>query len=404
MASKGVEVVRSRKASSGYEAVFTYVDEKATDVKVGGNFGFYVKNDYRILGNGFLLPADDSPLNYLVEPESWRRSMDFRHINLDENFYERVMAKGADGVWTCSIALPSCCSVYYFAVSYDGGSTWEKQIDDSGAQYSKFYVPYDYERQDDDWGWLSPLADSKKCGKVEYFTYEGVDGKKDLLCGVYTPLNYDAGREEPYKTLYLSHGARGDATDWFYLGNAANIADRQFLEGITEPFIIVTMSNSEYRQDKANMLSKWDYDALYDNLIEVVIPEIEKRYNVSKEGKDRAFAGLSRGAMFATEVFYHEPSYFGYYGIFSASAAWDWMKWEDLAEMRKPHLYLGAGFGDHLLLNSLADEPDTSVQGFKALLEEFDVKYDDFVLVPGGHDWFAWSQLLRNFMLNSLWK
>ena len=405
---KGVEVIRSKRTSTGYEVCFNYADDKAAAVKVAGDFGFYVKNDYRLLGAGFLLPAGDSSSNYLVGPESWRRSMDFRHINLDEKYYEIDMAKGEDGVWTASISLPCCCYTYYFSVSYDG-KTWESKADPSAEKLmgddlrAQFYVPYDYERQDDDWTWILPFADESKGGTLEYFTYDGVGGKSGLLCGVYLPAGYDPARPVPYKTLYLSHGARGDATDWFTLGNAKNIADRLMLSGDAESCVIVTMSNTEYREGDS-LTSKWDYDACYDTLIEVLVPTIEGKYNVSKEGKDRAFAGLSRGAMFANEVFFHEPSAFGYYGIFSGSAAWDWMKWEDLEEMRKPHLYLGAGFGDYLLLNSLADEPDTSIQGLKALLEEYEVPYDDFVLVPGGHDWFAWSQLLRNFMLNSLWK
>lgn len=42
-----------------------------------------------------------------------------------------------------------------------------------------------------------------------------------------------------------------------------------------------------------------------------------KNYNVSKKASDRAFCGISMGAMITTYMYFDYPEYFGYFGAFS---------------------------------------------------------------------------------------
>lgn len=66
-----------------------------------------------------------------------------------------------------------------------------------------------------------------------------------------------------------------------------------------------------------NTLYSWDYYQIGENVINYIIPYIESHYNVSKEAKDRAFAGFSMGSMTTTYMAFHHADTFDYFGIFS---------------------------------------------------------------------------------------
>ena len=167
---------------------------------------------------------------------------------------------------------------------------------------SMVYVPYDANKQGtSQWSDRSvemPQADSSKRGKVETVSYTGADGTQHGLA-VYLPAGYSADRAEPYKVLYLSHGTSGDIYGnelrWMNEGDVANITDNLIAEGKTEPFVVVTMNNQQYSQGPGNSGPNWNYTEIERDQIDYIMPYVESRYNVSKEAKGRAYAGLSMG-------------------------------------------------------------------------------------------------------------
>ncbi len=414
-AEEGVVTEENADSITGYTTTFTYVDEDATDVQIIGGFQFYEEGDLNVWANGFVLPANDTQANHLLGPDEWSPDLSLYHLN--DTGYTGVMEQDEDGVWTISFDLPGGYYMYQYEVSYDGGENFEDITDPANVpecnEYgshqtrSQFYVPYDEVQGNEDyydWSWATPIEDESAQGTIEYVVYTGSLSDEQQM-EIYLPANYDADREEPYKVLYLSHGGGGEEGDWFYQGHAANIVDRLIADGSCEEFLMVCMNNADYLIEGTR---DWDFDKIYENIKEYIIPYIEENYNVSEEAEDRAFAGLSNGAKAGTMLYIMDPELFGYIGLFSGSAAWAWPELDDYSEMMTTNIYLAAGYGDQLMMqDTYHTDEDKTLMGLKELLDDAGITYNNggtYVTVQGAHDWFTWPQILKDYVETTLWK
>lgn len=404
----GVVVEANEESNTGYTVSFTYHDEEATNVQIMGGFQFYAENDENLYGGGYNLEEGDSAANYMVNPEDWSKDANLWHAG--DAGYLADMEENEDGTWTYTINLPGGCYLYQYKVSYDDGETYEAIIDPENIPYcneigahqtrSQFYVPYDAEKQsaNEDWTWLTPAENEEERGTLIQENYAGVDDTERPV-EVYLPANYDEERLEPYKVLYLSHGGGGEEGDWFYQGNAGNIVDRLVADGKAEEFIMVAMNNSQL---------EWDYDKIYENMKDYLIPYMEENFNVSTAVEDRAFAGLSMGAMTANELLYRDQNLFGYFGIFSGSSVANFPELEDYSEYADLNLYLAAGWQDMALMNSsYQTDSDRTTVGLAEKLDELEFSYNNgngVYIVQGGHDWFTWPQIIKDYVETTLWK
>ncbi len=427
----GVEVTASETSATGYTASFTYADEEATNVRLNGSFTFYKKDDVHFFSGGFAInrmdgynsgiqPSDSDWLapcgNSYVYPQDWQKGAELRHIG--DAFYRTDMTYDeTTKTWSVSLDLPCASYLYQYEVSYDNGETWEAITDPANTPYvnslgahqarSQFFVPFDAEKQDpeDDWTWLFPAENEEEKGTVSYMTYESTIASDSPLM-VYTPAGYDPNREEPYKVLYLSHGGGGEVADWFHQANLANILDHFMADGTCEEFLAVTMDNSAF---------VWDYDKIYDNFINHIIPFVEENYNASTESEGRALVGLSMGARVANQMLYHDPTLFGYLGIWSASEPYACPKLDDYSDYNYPNIFLAAGFADPWLAYGFPGHPETyfnavednTMISIASKFDEIGVTYNNgngIYVVDGSHDWFNWPQVLREYLTTVLWK
>ncbi len=153
----------------------------------------------------------------------------------------------------------------------------------------------------------------------------------------------------------------------------------------------------------------WDYDAIYDNTKNYLIPYMEENYNVVTDASGRAFAGLSMGGMTTSELLFRDQELFGYYGIMSGSAAFDLPQQDDYSSYNIPNLYLAAGWADMALKNdSYQTDKDRTSIGLAEKFDELGIAYNNgtkgVYTVQGGHDWFTWPQILKNYIETTLWK
>ena len=231
-------------------------------------------------------------------------------------------------------------------------------------------------------------------GRVESFEYEsGVTGTV-RAASVYLPPNYSS--ERAYPVLYLLHGIGGDETEWLRFTQTNVILDNLIADGKAEPMIVV-MPNGRaipddravgeiFAPDKIEGFAKFERD-----LLEFLIPAVEKRYSVKSKRESRALAGLSMGGGQSLNFALSHLDRFAWLGAFSAAP-----NTKDPAElMPSPEkvseklklFYLSCGNKDALINVS---------QRVQAYLKSHDIPHiwnvDDF-----GHDAETWGSNLYHF-------
>ncbi len=168
--------------------------------------------------------------------------------------------------------------------------------------------------------------------------------------------------------------------------------DRLTADGICEEFIMVAID-----------ISAGTDEELCKNLTEYTIPYIEENYNVSTETEGRALAGLSKGAKFTYTAHYLVKDTFGYFGAFSVGYPAPTYDIVDAVNTNVAKLYLGCGYADHTMASAF-QEGQIPMAEFSEYCDENGVEYTGLTVVEGGHDWFTWPQLLKDFVENFLWK
>ncbi|MBN2591927.1 MAG: esterase family protein [Sedimentisphaerales bacterium] len=135
---------------------------------------------------------------------------------------------------------------------------------------------------------------------------------------LYTPPGYETNQKTRYPALYLFHGF-GDTEDaWTGIGRANLIMDNLIAGNKTKPFIIV-MPYGHTPSSPPVMRSIGRYEAFEKDMIEDVIPYVQKCYRVSSEQKDRAIAGLSMGGGQSLTIGLGNLDLFGWVGAFSSA-------------------------------------------------------------------------------------
>src|SRR5690606_258149 len=100
--------------------------------------------------------------------------------------------------------------------------------------------------------------------------------------------------------LYLLHGIGGDEKEWLNGANPQVILDNLYANKKIEPMIVVMPNGRAMKDDRAvgNIFDSTKIQAFATfekDLLNDLIPHIEKNYPVRKDRENRAIAGLSMG-------------------------------------------------------------------------------------------------------------
>jgi enterochelin esterase-like enzyme len=206
---------------------------------------------------------------------------------------------------------------------------------------------------------------------------------------LYTPPGYETNQDTKYPVLYLFHGF-GDTEDaWTGVGRANLIMDNLIAKNKAKPFIIV-MPYGHTPSSPPVMRSIGRYEAFEKDLIEDVIPYIQKCYRVSAEQKDRAVAGLSMGGGQSLTIGLGNLDLFGWVGAFSSAIPEEQQLDKLLAEPELINeklklLWIGFGRQDFLF---------EANQKFIERLKTDKIKYVSHI-TEGGHEWRLWRNYLN---------
>ena len=159
-------------------------------------------------------------------------------------------------------------------------------------------------------------------GKVDSFTYNSktVGAKRKSL--IYLPPGYSKNKK--YPVLYLLHGIGGDEYEWLNGGHPEIILDNLYAQGKVEPMIVVMPNGRAMKDDRAtgNIFDSAKVAAFATfekDLLNDLIPYIEKHYPVYTDQPHRAIAGLSMGGGQSLNFGLGNLDKFAWIGAFSAA-------------------------------------------------------------------------------------
>lgn len=234
-------------------------------------------------------------------------------------------------------------------------------------------------------------------GKIDTISYESktVGNKRKAL--IYTPPNFS--KKKKYPVFYLLHGIGGDEKEWLRGANPQVILDNLYAENKLVPMIVVMPNGRAMKDDRAigNIFDSTKVQAFATfekDLLNDLIPFIEKNYPVYTDRENRAIAGLSMGGGQSLNFGLGNLDKFAWVGGFSSAP--NTKRSEVLvpnpaeAKNKLKLLWISCGDADGLMSFSKRTHD---------YLYEKQVPHI-FYVEPGGHDFKVWKNDL--FMFSQL--
>jgi enterochelin esterase-like enzyme len=319
------------------------------------------------------------------------------------------LQKDSQGIWSITVG-PLVPDFYTYTLTVDGVRTLDPrnpQVKVGVSSLENILIVAGEE---------TAFADNLRVphGEVRQVWYWSANLKQMRRMHVYTPPGYETSGAR-YPVLYLIHGGGDEDSGWTTIGRANFIVDNLLAAGKVKPMIVVmpngsislpgaTMGQARGvaaggRPDMSASLSVL-HDAFGEDLLENIIPYVEKQYRVLTNQPDRALAGLSMGG---AETMRNGPpnmDKFAYLGVFS-------MGWNDEVnpdfETRNARFFedpartnklirlfwIGVGKSDALI--------GTGAKRLSDLLTRRGIK-NEYHESDGGHTWINWRVYLRDFL------
>jgi enterochelin esterase-like enzyme len=330
------------------------------------------------------------------------------------------MTKDANGVW--SFTTPKLTPSYYqYWFDVDGLTTPDPQntfVRPASGVY-KSVVALPGEEAD-----FMMFRDVPHGNLIEHH-YVNQLTKVARRVVVYTPPGYNTGNKK-YPVVYLLHGANDYERGWTQTGMANMIMDNLLAEKKAVPAIIVMpfgheKTGSTGKQPEIVALQKaLGYTApppaargdaprgggpggrglgggvspsgwsMQKEMLDYVIPYVEKEFRVVKDKDHRAIMGYSMGGGHATSIGFGHPELFAYVGAFSGFGSTDLLT-ADPAKTNKNYkmIFIGSGTEDTAVNRGRTMHDALTKAGVKHMWSED----------PGyGHDYQIWRQYFHRLM------
>jgi len=249
-------------------------------------------------------------------------------------------------------------------------------------------------------------------GEVRMVLYQSAAMGVDRYLWVYTPPDYDTSTDR-YPVYYLLHGNGETQSGWVMNGRANIILDNLIADGKAAPMIVVMPHGHPVQSASVGPLvivpphhgdpGMLNFTLFTRDLLDQIIPLVERRYRVLADPAHRAIGGLSMGGFQSVEIGLAHPERFGavlaYSGGFGAlgpqppadpiETQTPWRQLIADATARKDTLQL-------LFLGSGQQETGMRAPGQRIvqLLQGrgINARWADY---PGGHVFSVWRNLLH---------
>jgi enterochelin esterase family protein len=313
------------------------------------------------------------------------------------------MTKDEKGVWSVTVG-PLTPDLYSYSFLVDGVKT----VDPKNAAIkqgissvdSMVFVP----------GKEAEFEENKDVphGQVRQVWYRSSTLDMPRRMHVYTPPGYDK-ESESYPVFYLLHGGGDEDSGWNTIGRAGFILDNLIAQKKAKPMLVVMPNGSmprptnlprvapgeqppaDFARRMAELQQRFTKELLND-----VIPNVEKHFRVRSGAENRALAGLSMGGGQTLNVVTSHPDQFAYIGVWSAG-----VRNADEFEKRNVSFFDSADkVNKSVKLFSISvGDKDFALEGSKGLdemLKKHGIKHE-LHTSGGGHTWINWRHYLNDF-------
>lgn len=235
-------------------------------------------------------------------------------------------------------------------------------------------------------------------GTMSYEYYASVENSTGSLV-VYTPPGYTKNTSKKYPVFYLISGTTDTEETFFKVGRTNFILDNLIATGKAKEMIIVMpygnplarIAEQNGKPKPADMMSRDSDDAMKraklfeTDLVNHIIPYIDKNYRTIATRDNRAIGGFSRGGGQTLRTAFGNMDKFSWICCYSAYLS--------TPEMESTYKHIGAAPDEtnkklRLLWVSVGDEDFLykSTVEFMDYLKSKKVNYKSLI-TPGGHTW-----------------
>jgi enterochelin esterase-like enzyme len=231
-------------------------------------------------------------------------------------------------------------------------------------------------------------------GKIDTITYTSTTVGTTRRAVVYTPPGYSPKKK--YPVFYLLHGIGGDEKEWLNGGRPQVILDNLFAAKRVEPMLVVMPNGRAMKDDRAvgNVFDSAKVQAFATfekDLLNDLIPYIEKNFPVYTDREHRAIAGLSMGGGQALNFGLGNLDRFAWVGGFSSApntkGPEELVPDPEAAKRKVKLLWISCGDKDGLLRFSERTHTYLSQNGVPHI----------YYIEPGVHDFKVWKNGLYMF-------
>lgn len=333
--------------------------------------------------SGFPKIMPDNSIEFAIKaPEA-------RNIQLDlGRKYE--MKKSADGVWTVTTE-PQGSGIHYYSLIVDGLSVADPSSESfygCSRMMSCVEVPY---ATTDTRFQVRDVAH----GNVRTVRYFSKVTNSWRVMYVYTPAEYDKNVDKKYPVLYIMHGGGEDARGWVQQGRGDIILDNLIADDKAKPMLMVSFD--------ANV---GGFDNVGKEILDNVIPSVEKDFRVDASADSRALSGLSMGGMFTLYVGVPNTDKFHYLGVFSSgwfAKSSPFMNADKERDANYAYIDKNVSLINKDLKQffiTIGGKPDIAYDNCQVMMQHFTqkgVKFDYYDSKDGGHTWPVWREDLYLF-------
>jgi enterochelin esterase family protein len=299
----------------------------------------------------------------------------------------KPLTKDEKGMWSITVG-PLEPGFYNYGFAIDGGIRMGDPANPNVEQRRWGHISF-FEVPGPTPQFYDPRPGPRGVVRIQSYDSKTLGTSRPLY--VYTPPGYDTSGNTKYPALYLLHGNGQVEQLWTSVGRANVILDNLINEGKAKPMIIVMPYghvprevSAEEKNNTGNGTTGFDRDLLDD-----IIPFVEKNYRVIADRDSRAIAGLSMGGGQSITIGLSHLNVFGAIGSFSGGGARS-VKVDALdvaAVNRLKVFWIGCGRDDGAFAPNKKLADDLQAKGIKVLFRESE----------WAHVWPVWRLNLHEF-------